>query len=374
MLGFLGRMDEPRKGLDVLLRAFELLAERRPGLRLLVAGPGDADVRSRVPEAFRDRLILLGQVTQEDKARFYHSVDVFCAPNTGGESFGIVLVEAMAAGAPIVASDLDAFRLVLRARPGRGTVPGRGRGRPGRGGGPAAGRPALRARLSAAATDAVRAYDWPMVARDVVKVYEAVVPRRRRAEPCRACGAAGEAGIVCGRLAFAAILVGVYVSWRAGRLDRLHARVEAARAALDAALVRRSSVSVELAASGLLDPATSLLIAGAAHDAQAGRAPTGTGRERPDPRAARGLRPARVPLLAGRRQGGDELLAELEAAAHQVFLARKFYNDAVAATRAARRRWLVRLLRLAGVPRCPSSSRSTSPWSEPASPARVPPT
>ncbi|HET7246453.1 MAG TPA: glycosyltransferase family 4 protein [Streptosporangiaceae bacterium] len=176
-LGFLGRMEEPRKGLDVLLTAFELLAARRTGLRLLVAGPGDLDeVRAKVPEAIRDRLILLGQVTQDDKGRFYHSVDVFCAPNTGGESFGVVLIEAMAAGAPIVASDLDAFQLVLRDGRAGELFPA---------GDPAAlaaaaGRllddPSLRARLSAAATDAVRAYDWPMVARDVVKVYEAVVP------------------------------------------------------------------------------------------------------------------------------------------------------------------------------------------------------
>jgi len=176
-LGFLGRMDEPRKGLNVLLRAFELLASERPGLRLLVAGPGDLDdARGRVAEAFRDRLVLLGRVSQEDKARFYHSVDVFCAPNTGGESFGIVLIEAMAAGAPIVASDLDAFRLVLRdGRAGELFPAGDPAGLAA-----AAGRllddPFLRGRLSAAATDAVRAYDWPMVARDVVKVYEAVVP------------------------------------------------------------------------------------------------------------------------------------------------------------------------------------------------------
>jgi hypothetical protein len=144
------------------------------------------------------------------------------------------------------------------------------------------------------------------------------------------------------------MLVGVYVSWRAGRLDRLHARVEAARAALDAALVRRSSISLELAASGLLDPATSLLIAGAAHDARAAGEP----HERAESDLTRALRAAlgqpgfRAALAA--RSGGDEALAELEGAAHQVFLARKFYNDAVAATLAARRRWLVRLLRLAG--------------------------
>ena len=146
----------------------------------------------------------------------------------------------------------------------------------------------------------------------------------------------------------AAILAGVYVSWRAGRLDRLHARVETARAALDAALVRRSSVALELAACGLLDPATSLLIAGAAHDARAG----GELNELAESDLTRALRAAlgqpgfRAALAELGR--GDELLAELEAAAHQVFLARKFYNDAVAVTRAARRRWLARLLRLAG--------------------------
>ena len=145
-----------------------------------------------------------------------------------------------------------------------------------------------------------------------------------------------------------AILAGVYVSWRAGRLDRLHARVETARAALDAALVRRSAVALELAASGLLDPATSLLLAGAAHDARAAGGPN----ELAESDLTRALRaalgqPGFRAALAERGRG-DELLAELEAAAHQVFLARKFYNDVVAVTRAARRRWLVRVLRLAG--------------------------
>jgi hypothetical protein len=145
-----------------------------------------------------------------------------------------------------------------------------------------------------------------------------------------------------------AILVGVYVSWRAGRLDRLHARVDGARAALDAALVRRSSVALELAACGLLDPATSLLLAGAAHDARASGEPT----ERTESDLTRALRasvgqPGFRAALAARGRG-EELLAELEEAAHQVFLARRFYNDAVAVTISARRRWLIRLLRLAG--------------------------
>ncbi|HUY47932.1 MAG TPA: hypothetical protein VMV92_19760 [Streptosporangiaceae bacterium] len=149
-------------------------------------------------------------------------------------------------------------------------------------------------------------------------------------------------------IAVAAVLIGVYVSWRAGRLDRLHARVEKARAALDAALLRRSSVALELAACGLLDPATSLLLAGAAHDARAAGEPT----ELAESDLTRALRavlsqPGFRASLDG-RGSADELLAELEAAGHQVFLARKFYNDAVAATQAARRRWLARVLGLAG--------------------------
>jgi hypothetical protein len=165
----------------------------------------------------------------------------------------------------------------------------------------------------------------------------------------------------------AVAILGVYVSWRAGRLDRLHARLEARRAALDVALVRRSSVALELASSGLLDPATSLLLASAAHDArsaqngqgweggqggQAGEGEEKIGQELPESDLTRALRavfgqPGFRSSLDG-TEGAEELLTELEGAAHQVFLARKFYNDAVAATRAARRSPLVRLLRLAG--------------------------
>ena len=150
-----------------------------------------------------------------------------------------------------------------------------------------------------------------------------------------------------------AILIGVYVSWRAGRLDRLHTRVETARASLDAALVRRSAVALELAACGLLDPATSLLLAGAAHDARAAGEPN----ELAESDLSRALRavlsqPDFRASLDG-QGSADELLNELEAAAHQVFLARKFYNDMVAATREARRRPLARILRLSGRARAP---------------------
>ncbi len=145
-----------------------------------------------------------------------------------------------------------------------------------------------------------------------------------------------------------AAIAGVYVSWRAGRLDRLHTRLETARAALDAALVRRSAVALELAGSGLLNPAASVLLADLAHDARSASA----GRELAESDLTRALRAtfSQPDFRASidRPEGADELLGELESTAHQVFLARKFYNDAVAATIAARSRWLVRVFRLAG--------------------------
>jgi phosphatidylinositol alpha-mannosyltransferase len=180
-LGFLGRMDEPRKGLDILLAAFPLLAAERPELRLLIAGRGDPDdVLSQVPLVYRDRVVLLGEVSDEDRVRMLHSVDVFCAPNTGGESFGYVLVEAMASGAPIVASDIDAFRNVLRnGQAGELFETGSPVGLAA-----AASRllddPARRATLAAAAAAAVRELDWSVIARDVMRVYEAVAPAAGR--------------------------------------------------------------------------------------------------------------------------------------------------------------------------------------------------
>ncbi|GAA3748400.1 phosphatidylinositol alpha-mannosyltransferase [Spinactinospora alkalitolerans] len=176
-IGFLGRMDEPRKGLPVLLRAFNLLGRERPGLRLLLAGPGDADdVRSAVDPDLRDRVVALGRVSEADKVRAYHSVDVFCAPNLGGESFGIVLTEAMSAGAPIAASDIPAFRRVLCDGAAAALFEA---GEPealARAAGELLDDPDRRASLSEAARAAVRAYDWRTVAADVVRVYETVLP------------------------------------------------------------------------------------------------------------------------------------------------------------------------------------------------------
>jgi len=180
-VGFLGRIDEPRKGLPVLLEAFGPLAAAHPGLRLLVAGPGDVEeVREDLPGPWAHRVELLGLVSEQDKARFFRSVDAYCAPNTGGESFGIVLLEAMAAGAPVVASDLDAFRV---------TLDGAGELVPADDPDALAGAldsllndPARRAGLSTAGRDVVRRYDWPVVTRQILEVYETVAGEKVSAD------------------------------------------------------------------------------------------------------------------------------------------------------------------------------------------------
>lgn len=112
-LAFLGRMDEPRKGLGVLLDALPLVLRQHPEVRLLVAGRGSGEVFSCLDPAAREHVSYLGQVSDVDRARLLASVSVYVAPQTGGESFGIVLAEAMAAGAAVVASDLPPFRAVL---------------------------------------------------------------------------------------------------------------------------------------------------------------------------------------------------------------------------------------------------------------------
>jgi phosphatidylinositol alpha-mannosyltransferase len=178
VIGFLGRMDEQRKGLPLLLDAFGRLAPDRPDLRLLIAGPGHAgEVRDRVPAPYRDRLSLLGMVSEADKVSAYHSVDVFCAPNTRGESFGIVLAEAMAAGATVLASDIPAFRRVLGDGQAGALFETGDAGSLAREAARLLDDPQRRAKLSDEARLAVRKYDWSTVARDVMRVYETVTSR-----------------------------------------------------------------------------------------------------------------------------------------------------------------------------------------------------
>jgi len=113
-IGFLGRFEEPRKGLSLLIEALPKIAKTFPEVELIVAGPGDeaAFIKS-IPLGLRNRVRFVGRLSEAEKANFLRTVDLYVAPNTGGESFGIILIEAMAAGASILASDIPAFREVL---------------------------------------------------------------------------------------------------------------------------------------------------------------------------------------------------------------------------------------------------------------------
>jgi phosphatidylinositol alpha-mannosyltransferase len=115
-IGFIGRFQEPRKGLSLLVQALPSIIKEIPDIRVIVAGPGDADeFLQEVPSHLRSRFSFLGRISEEEKADFLHSIGVYVAPNTGGESFGIILAEALAAGAAVVASDIPAFHDLLGA-------------------------------------------------------------------------------------------------------------------------------------------------------------------------------------------------------------------------------------------------------------------
>lgn len=112
---YVGRL-EPRKGVKYLLHAFQLLQEKQPNVKLLIAGDGPD--RERLEELADDLALqnvdFLGYVTNEEKARYLQTSDLFCAPALHGESFGIVLLEAMASGLVIVAGDNPGYASVMQ--------------------------------------------------------------------------------------------------------------------------------------------------------------------------------------------------------------------------------------------------------------------
>ena len=113
-LGFIGRFEEKRKGLDVLAAALPSIIAQFPDVKVFVAGPGDSDeALKEIDPSLHSRFTFLGRITEEEKADFLSSVALYIAPNTGGESFGIILAEALAGGASVIASDIPAFDSLL---------------------------------------------------------------------------------------------------------------------------------------------------------------------------------------------------------------------------------------------------------------------
>ncbi|MFJ9468869.1 glycosyltransferase family 4 protein [Streptomyces caniferus] len=174
-IGFIGRIDEPRKGLPVLMKALPAILAAVPDARLLVAGRGDEEEAvAALPAEMRSRVEFLGMVSDEDKARLLRSVDVYVAPNTGGESFGIILVEAMSAGAPVLASDLDAFAQVLDQGEAGELFANEDAEALAAAAVRLLGDPARLAELRERGTRHVRRFDWSTVGADILAVYETV--------------------------------------------------------------------------------------------------------------------------------------------------------------------------------------------------------
>lgn len=171
---FLGRYDEPRKGMAVLLGALPDLVRRHPDVEILIVGRGDEERLRREAGELAGHLRFLGQVSDAEKASAMRSAEVYCAPNLGGESFGIVLVEAMAAGTAVVASELDAFRRVLRDGAAGRLVPIGDSARLAAALNELLGAPDRRESLVRAANQVVGEYDWPVVAEQILRVYETV--------------------------------------------------------------------------------------------------------------------------------------------------------------------------------------------------------
>ncbi|MCK4915814.1 MAG: glycosyltransferase family 4 protein [Candidatus Eisenbacteria sp.] len=176
---FVGRL-EPRKGAKFLLRAMPRILREVPRARLVVVGSGPMSgyYRSHLPDGLEDRVVFAGRVSGDALTRYYAEADVFCSPAMGGESFGIVLIEAMAAGAAVVASDIAGYRDVVKDG-ATGLLVSRGDpdsiaaaivrlARDGE----------LRRRLVESAGTEVRQYSWDRVTARILDIYESVVDGR----------------------------------------------------------------------------------------------------------------------------------------------------------------------------------------------------
>jgi phosphatidylinositol alpha-mannosyltransferase len=295
---FVGRLDEPRKGLDVLLAAVPLIKKIHPDLEVIVAGRGS----KQLPDWWHN----LGPINEQTKIALLSSADVFVAPNLARESFGIVVLEAMASGVPVVASELPSFVDLIGpaqddGRLGEVFAAGDHRALAGA---------VLRVLKqpnplrAAKAQEVARRYDWSRVGATVLAVYRAALATA----PAR--------------------------SNVTTRVDRAEARAERTWAALDAALVQRAQRALELITSPGIDPATALLVTDAAAAAL-------------EPNLSRRDRERAESDLSHVLDTFDPLLSSsperLDLERELATISRRLHNDAVATALSLRRRHTVRM-------------------------------
>lgn len=169
---FVGRFNEQRKGFKYLLRALPLVQQQFPNARLMVVGPGEPERFANTIERNVIRGVdFHGHVSKEDLPRYYASADVVCAPSIHGESFGLVLLEAMASGKPVVASNIQGYAGVLHNEREGLLVEPRSPMALALGIVRLLSNPALCDRLASCGRETAAHYDWPKVARRVVDLY-----------------------------------------------------------------------------------------------------------------------------------------------------------------------------------------------------------
>jgi phosphatidylinositol alpha-mannosyltransferase len=182
-IGFIGRFAEKRKGLSLLFEAVPAIVDRHPDLRILIAGPGESEEALEwIDPSLHSRITFLGMLSDEEKRQFFKSVDLYIAPNTGGESFGIILAEAMATGAAILASDLPAFRFVLDdGRWGRHFRTGDWMDLAKKAS-ELLDDPKTLEEMAAKSHQGAERFDWPVVGRQILDVYDFITPKSENGE------------------------------------------------------------------------------------------------------------------------------------------------------------------------------------------------
>ena len=174
---FVGRMSEPRKGLKYLLDAYSILKLARRQVRLIVVGPGvpTAESYRLMSERCLDDVVFAGRLMPDELPAFYQHADIFCAPNTGNESFGLVVGEGLAAGTAVVASDIQGFRSVLTNEKDALLVPPKDPLAIARAIKRLMDEPGLRERLSSAGRVSVERFRWSKVADRLLDFYNKVL-------------------------------------------------------------------------------------------------------------------------------------------------------------------------------------------------------
>ena len=170
---FVGRLEK-RKGLRYLLGAYGRLKWEYPNTRLIVVGPGEPDGESirLIAERHIEDVAFIGGVSYDDLPRYYHSSDIFCSPATGKESFGIVLLEAMAAGKPIVASDIEGYASVMTDGDQGFLVKHSDEEALQKGLESLLSDSELRIKLGSNGRERAKKFDWPEVTREIIDYYE----------------------------------------------------------------------------------------------------------------------------------------------------------------------------------------------------------